>query len=1014
MTGALASPGGDALPSGDGTAPSARNSGARRVLTTIGAIAPALVLIGAVVTKWGWVSDRTGLVTVDDGEAPVQFNTALGFVLAAVGVLAQRVSRRRVVPWVTGVSLLVLGLATLGQYVFRTSIGIDEVFVEHTVTTRTPFLGRMAPSTAFGFVLVGVALVRPRLRSALGWAVGLLVALVLLDRIAGGVGRDVTPFTAMAPQTQVMLALISVALVTAPSRDGESAAAIDSPRRLHVATACLLTLLLMSWQLLEREQWKERDGEVQLALVTLEGNLEEKLLERGNALWRMADRWALYGGTDRAQWEHEAQRFLRDYPNVGTVVVVDPDLTVRWQETRDGNASLEGGSLAVDDQRIETFRTALELEQPRLMPFLGLQVGTRGTAYTVPIFENGVHAGFLNASINAEDILPGIRGEFFAGFGQALLDDDGVQSGSMPAPDDLGALLVHERRIDAFGQDWRLAIWPTDAYLRRQVSQLPFFVLAFGLFAGTLSLSLFRSNQRQISQREQAQGEQRIAIERFHYVARATSDVIWDWDLVNDTLWWSDGMETEFGWSPGDVARTSEWTGTRIHPDERDAVLTSILEAIGEDGGDDWEATYRFLHADGEYRYVIDQGFVIRDDAGRAVRMVGGIQDITEQREAAERLASAERLDALGQLTGGVAHDFNNLLTVIIGNAQLIEEEAGDSDRLRQLGTTTLAAANRGADLTRRLLAFARRQPLEPKLVDVNSMLSRTEELLRRALEEHIDIRLALTEMSFIVEVDQGQLESAVLNIALNARDAMPDGGRLTIETAATSLDDSYAETDAEGKAGSYVSISISDTGHGMSPDVVSRAFEPFFTTKPSGQGTGLGLSTVLGFVKQSGGHMKIYSELGHGTTVRIYLPVVDSPLTERPVERRRSQLGGEERILLVEDDELVRGHVEAMLRRLGYTVTSAASGSEALDVLDRSPDIDLLFTDVIMPGQFAGPELAEQALIRQPQLRVLFTSGYTQNALIHQGRLDEGVQLLSKPYGAEELANKLRDVLES
>ncbi len=389
-------------------------------------------------------------------------------------------------------------------------------------------------------------------------------------------------------------------------------------------------------------------------------------------------------------------------------------------------------------------------------------------------------------------------------------------------------------------------------------------------------------------------------------------------------------------------------------------------------------------------------------------------RDITEQRQLDEQLRQAQKLESIGQLTGGVAHDFNNLLTVIVGNAELLREKLSDDRRLRPLADLIETAGARGAELTNRLLAFARRQPLAPQLVDLGKLIAGMEPLVRRTLSEDIEIEFVRGGGLWPCELDPGQLEVALLNLAINARDAMPEGGRLTIETANTRLDDAYADAHEEVSPGQYVMVSVTDSGLGMDEEALRRAFEPFYTTKAVGKGSGLGLSMVYGFVKQSNGHSKIYSEPGEGTTVRLYFPRSRSG-AEYAAEADEVQVAaaGGEHVLVVEDDDLVRGHVVAQLEALGYAVTSAESGPGALELLRQSPDVDLLFTDVVMPGGMSGRDLGTAAQALRPSLRILYTSGYTENAIIHNGRLDPGVHLLSKPYRRRDLARKVRQVLD-
>ncbi|HZP66097.1 MAG TPA: PAS domain S-box protein [Rudaea sp.] len=394
-------------------------------------------------------------------------------------------------------------------------------------------------------------------------------------------------------------------------------------------------------------------------------------------------------------------------------------------------------------------------------------------------------------------------------------------------------------------------------------------------------------------------------------------------------------------------------------------------------------------------------------------------QQVAERTEALKKseaaLRQSQKMDAVGQLTGGIAHDFNNLLQVILANLEILQRTLpADSGRLQRAAAHAMTGARRASTLTQRLLAFARRQPLDPKAIDVNSLVSGMSEMLHRSLGETISVETVRGAGLWTVEADPNELEAAILNLALNARDAMPDGGHLTLETCNAHIDDAYAAVNAEVLPGQYVSISISDTGTGMDADTLAHAFEPFFTTKPAGHGTGLGLSQVYGFVKQSGGHVKIYSEPGEGTTVKIYLPRLTrtSESHEDPVERPLPE-GEKETILVVEDDDQVRAVSAEVLGDLGYRILEAPDGPSALRILETERQIDLLFTDVVLPGGLTGADVAAKARELRPTIKVLFTTGYARNAIIHHGRLDKGVQLLTKPFTLTELAEKVRDVLD-
>ena len=413
---------------------------------------------------------------------------------------------------------------------------------------------------------------------------------------------------------------------------------------------------------------------------------------------------------------------------------------------------------------------------------------------------------------------------------------------------------------------------------------------------------------------------------------------------------------------------------------------------------------------------VID---AIRDEEGQLVGFVKITRDVTERKNAHEELEKAraallqsQKMEALGKLTGGVAHDFNNVLQVLRGNLELLEGRHGRDAWTKERLGKAIEAVEHGANLASQLLAFGRRQALQPIVVNLAVMLRGMDDMLRRALGEIIHVETVISGGLWNTLVDPNHLENVVLNLAINARDAMPEGGKLTLELSNATLDDHYSALDADVREGQYVLLAITDTGTGMPADVLERAFEPFFTTKPEGQGTGLGLSMAYGFIKQSGGHIRIYSEPAHGTIVKIYLPrSLESAVDLEPVQPL-ALTGGSETILVVEDDRRVQATVVETLRQLGYAVLKANDAQSALAIVQSGAHIDLLFTDIVMPGTMRSTELAKLATRALPHLKVLYTSGYTQNAIVHGGRLDAGVHLLSKPYGREQLASKIRRLL--
>ena len=440
--------------------------------------------------------------------------------------------------------------------------------------------------------------------------------------------------------------------------------------------------------------------------------------------------------------------------------------------------------------------------------------------------------------------------------------------------------------------------------------------------------------------------------------------------------------------------------------------------------GEDFFIVQAFGDARHDRRHFEVRFSVLRDGEGRLIGASSTSYDVTDrvlaeqQLEAAqEQLRQAQKMEAVGQLTGGIAHDFNNMLAVVSGSLDLLDRRTPVEDgRARRLISSAQEASKRAANLTRRLLAFSRQQPLDPEVLDINKLVSGMSDLFRHSLGADVRLETVLAGGVWPTFIDQNQLESILLNLAVNARDAMPGGGRLTIETQNTHLDNRYVAEEPGVAPGHYVMVAVTDTGVGMPPDVIAKAFDPFFTTKPVGKGTGLGLSQVYGFIKQSGGHIKIYSEVGQGTTIKIYLPRYlgqAAPGEGGGHDPERPEAESRELILVVDDEEIVRNFSIEALGELGYAVVSAAGAAEAMAIIAERPDIDLLFTDIVMPD-VNGRRLVDMVRPLRPDLPVLYTTGYTRNAIVHNGILDAGVDLIGKPFTLDELALKVRDVLDT
>jgi len=513
----------------------------------------------------------------------------------------------------------------------------------------------------------------------------------------------------------------------------------------------------------------------------------------------------------------------------------------------------------------------------------------------------------------------------------------------------------------------------------------------------------------EIAERKVAEEQLRMSEEQFRLIAENIADLIAVLDLEGKRLYNSPSYKEILG---DPAALLGSVSFNEIHPDDRERIRKIFQETVRTGHGQRTE--YRFLLRDGSVRYIESQGSVIPDEKGKPVKVVVVSRDVTERNHLDERLRQAEKMEAVGQLAGGVAHDFNNLLTIINGYGDILLEQLSPEDKQRGHVMEILSAGNRAANLTRQLLAFSRRQALLPVVLDLNAVVQNLDKMLRRLIGEDIGLVTLASEGLWNVKADPGQMEQVIMNLAVNARDAMPQGGKLTIETANVYLDQNYAEAHPNVNPGSHVMLAVSDTGVGMDSQTQARIFEPFFTTKGPAQGTGLGLSTVFGIVKQSGGHIWVYSELGVGTTFKVYLPRVEEPLLHaEPVIAQTDLRQGSETVLVVEDEEAVRMLVCRVLESNGYRVLEARHGAEALVICDEHKEpIHMLMTDVIMP-EMNGRELAERVSAQRPEMKILYISGYTDNAILRHGVLEPGTNFLQKPFTPNTLVRKVRAVLD-
>lgn len=531
-------------------------------------------------------------------------------------------------------------------------------------------------------------------------------------------------------------------------------------------------------------------------------------------------------------------------------------------------------------------------------------------------------------------------------------------------------------------------------------------IALFGALIYTTAVSLNRTDR----QRQQAEESVRTEKERLEFALENAHVGIWDMDYTTGVFRWSKILEAQYGLQPGTFEGTFQAFVERIHPDDRASVLETVVNAVKT--GEDFSAQSRTILPDGTVRWLNGVGRVRLTEQGEPARAVGISLDVTERRALEAQFHQAQKMEAVGRLAGGVAHDFNNLLTAILGYCELLMADLMPDDPHQADLAQIQKAGQSAATLTRQLLAFSRKQIIEPTLLDLNAVVTSMLAMLGRLIGEDVKVVLAVRADLPTIKADSGHLEQVVLNLGVNARDAMPKGGTLTIETANVELDEHYATTHLDVKPGSYVALTVTDTGDGMTPAVQARMSEPFFTTKPAGKGTGLGLAMVHGIAKQSGGSISVHSEVGKGTSVTVYFPRVEAVERAGPAAPPMSPRAVRGTVLIVEDAEGLCMLAQKLLARQGYSVLAAVNGDEALRLFEDNPSIDVLLTDVVMPGA-SGPELSREMVRRRPTLKVIYMSGYTEDAIAQHEVATSGIALLNKPFTAEALGRAIRDVLE-
>ena len=814
----------------------------------------------------------------------------------------------------------------------------------------------------------------------------------------------------------------------------------------------LFALLCLMWVSLDLQRQGNLRDTIQSKAEILASLIDSDIRGRIPSLQRIVNRWEIRGGTPKSEFIADAQAFVRDLPGFQGLGWVDSSYHVRWIVPFEGNEEAENLNLAFEERRKIALDTARDKKTPTMTATVNLVQGGNGFIIYFPIYTSSGFDGFLSVVFRTKPWLdyifetkaPDTNFVVAVSFdNERIYEQHGASETSHI--DWIGTfqtrILDHELLVE---------VLPTSELVAASRSYLPEWAAAMGLLltglivymlslyqraeqmtAMTLTANAALEKEATVRQRaEKALQDSHDALEarvkeRTQELIDINADLLrgesiarmghWTWDVSTQEVTWSPECFSLFGRDPETWVPTGE--NFRQHMPADDRQRLEEANARGIESGDPFNLQYRYFRggAPDDTVWIDIHCEFSKNDNGDIVKMIGTAQDVTERKTLEAQLLQSQKMEVVGHLAGGVAHDFNNLLGVMIGNAEMLQNRVEEDEKSRRYVDVLLKAVDRGASLTQRLLAFSRQQSLSPIPTETNALVLGLDDMIQRTLGATIKLSTHLDPETYNLLIDPHQFENALVNLAINARDAMPEGGVLTIETINITLDQAWADQHDEVTPGDYVKVSVSDTGTGMTTDVMKKAFDPFFTTKEVGQGSGLGLSMVYGFVKQSNGHVSIWSKINQGTTIELYLPrSITAAVREETKDDTSGVEPGSERILLVEDDEDLRFISSSTLRKQGYQIVEARDGEEAIRQLQDNQPFDLLFTDVILPGGMNGVEISEKAKTVRPEIKILFTSGFTEDAIAYGSKLDSDETLLKKPYHRADLLQKVRAILDS
>lgn len=1003
------------------------------------------VLLGLVVLA-GWHFHNISMVKIDPSFVSMQYNTALGFLLSGIGFLS--IAFVRPLPAMAcGVIITLTGLLTLSEYVFSIDFGIDQLLIKDYINIWSPFPGRMAPNAALNFVLVGLSLMfmskarfrhRAMILGLAGSVISVLSVVALLGYLTGIKAAYVWgPFIGMALHTASGFLALSLGVIAFARSEG-SMEGKGLPRWLPYSVGIgILIATIFMWQSLRTHERNYIEQMTNIATVIVKNELIEQVIEsRIFALVRMAKRWEVQGKPALNEWESDAGLYLSQYSGYHAIKWVDDLLHVRWIVSREEKDWGQELNLRLDGLRMKAMESAFRTREVSVTHPVKLGQGDMGFEVYVPIFRGNNFDGFIVGVFKYQELLAFVLDHIInMGFSVSVFDgEDEVYSRKnlskqLDRSGEYRDKNIMKSEIDLYDVTWRVIVRPSPEFLSEAKTALPKVILFIGFvlsYLSAVSLHFARRSQLRANEAEEANLALKDEInrheqttkafleseERFRSILDTTPSVVFLKDIEGRFIFINCQFEKLFHISREQIKGKTDYD---LFPKEMaDVFRSNDLKVI--ETKTSMEVEENVPQDDGMHTYISVK-FPLRDTAGVPYAVCGIATDITDRKRLEEQLLQSQKMEAIGTLAGGIAHDFNNILTAIIGYGSLLLMKMKEDDPLRVYVDTILASSEKGAGLNRSLLAFSRKQIINPNPVKLNEIVGNVEKILQRLIGEDIEFRSVLSDEDMTVFADSGQIEQVLMNLCTNARDAMPNGGLLTIGTEPVELDMEFIKAHGYGEPAKYVLLTVTDTGAGMDETIIKRIFEPFFTTKEMGKGTGLGLAMVYGIIKQHNGFINVYSDEGKGTTFKIYLPVF-KPQSEVSVpqpEIRKQQLvtGGTETVLLAEDNEDVRGLGKELLVESGYKVIEANDGEDAImKFMENKEDIQLVILDVIMPKK-NGREVYDEIMKTRPDIKSLFMSGYTANHIHKKGILEEGLNFISKPVSPNEFLRKVREALD-